>query len=91
VHPFVKVHRFPLRAGGLVGDGEGIGHRVQREPVRIQFPIELENSDDETRSRSGGRQGCRLPAAGRLREVAGAIERMEAGVAQTGRRVPNVV
>jgi hypothetical protein len=77
-----------VRAGGLVGDGQCVG--VLGERISSQFPVELEHSGDKTCSGVVGDKvvDCRRPADGA--QVAGAIQRMEAGVAQAG-GISNVV
>ena len=39
--------RFPVRAGGLVGDGQCVGDGVLGERISSQFPVELEHSGDK--------------------------------------------
>jgi hypothetical protein len=89
-HTLIRGHCFPVHAGGLISDGQGIGDRALGEWIVIQFPVELENWSDETRSGVVGDKVAdwRRPADGA--KVAGAIQRMEVGLAEGG-SVPNVM
>jgi Protein of unknown function (DUF664) len=84
-HPFFHGHGFSMGAGGLVGDGQGVGEGVLRERIRVELPLELQNCGDEACPGVVGHQvaDCRRPAD--ALQVAGAVDRMEAGVAQSVR------
>jgi hypothetical protein len=76
-HALLREHRFPVHAGGLISGGQGVGDGVFGERIGIQFPVELANSGDETRSGVVGDKvaDCRRPADGA--QMTGAIQRME--------------
>jgi hypothetical protein len=49
-HPFLRHHRLPVHAGGLIGDGQGVGDGVLGERIGSQLPVQVANSGDETRT-----------------------------------------
>ncbi len=38
-HPFLRHHRLPVHAGGLIGGGQGVGDGVLGERIVSQLPV----------------------------------------------------